>query len=110
MYYLEFANYPQYLPENHSDLGALTTLLLYDLKKLQQQDLKLMNSEQLLQCDLKLTQILNLSSHIFEKLAQIATPIIYANISSCENPIKKEKSKKLKWIKRNTHTKTSPNT
>lgn len=110
MYYLELANYPQYLPENHSDLAILNTFLLYDLKKLQQQDLKLMNSEQLLQCDLKLTQMLNLNFHIFEKLAQIAAPIIYANISSCESPIKKEKSKKLKWIKRNTHTKTSPNT
>lgn len=93
---------PVYLPEDLHKLRRLNELASKQLQELRRRDLKLMNSEQILQHDLEVTRMLDFVFAIHQKVTQIAYPLIYGNIGSYERAIakeKQEKSKKLKWLK-----------
>ena len=102
---------PVYLPEDLHKLWQLNELASKQLQELRRRDLKLMNSEQIMQHGLELNQTSDFLFAIHQKVTQIAYPLIYGNFGSYEIAVakeKQEKSKKLKWLKNPNPTPATP--
>jgi hypothetical protein len=102
---------PVYLPEELHKLWQLNELASKQLQELRRRDLKLMDSEQIMQHGLELNQTSDFLFAIHQKVTQIAYPLIYGSVGSYERAIeqeKQEKSKKLKWLKNPNPTPATP--